>query len=466
MKKNLFLLLLLINSSVFFAQKQTKLILNFPMLDLPFSVSAAKTVSNSVYPDFNVKSIDYLKAYANPSMLQSLNISASFYNVMNWGLSKMKINLFKKPFLNHLSQSIIFSGVMLVSEYIPLGDSWLHEEFHRAILTKNYINSYDEVNDFPFLAELVSVNNVTDENLIRLKKNNPVDFIRLSAAGIEGENMLIRELQKKSFFFDQQFPYFSYELLWTANSFFYVWTCHTNDAELTTDEVNAKEGSNVKIRDFTGLDFTAWVYDLFKPFEDYRQRGVHPSGIGIDRYIKPSDLTSDELSYLKKQGYLQLINFASPMLFGFNHFPLSVKGYNFDVNFAFRQLLTSFGNNISLDLLFRYKKLNFYNSIHIYSNAYKHFPGIETSLLDYDIDFAKSKVKISSRAMLWLQPENLLFFDTKGKIGGLFELTLKYGKKSFFPYIKFGIKSQGWVAGNEFQSKNSYLDFGISWYIK
>jgi len=349
-KKHLFVLFIFLGFNSF-AQDFQKIILNFPVFDYSYSVYAAKTVSNSAYPAFDVKPVDFFKAYVNPSMSQSLESSASFYNAMNFGLSELKINWFNNVFLNYFTESLIFSGALFVAEYIPLGDAWLHEEFHRAVLTKNYVNSYNQVNDFPLFAELVSVNNVTDENLIRFKASNQTDFVRLHAAGIEGENLLIRELQKRTFFNNQQYPYFSFELLWTANSFYYVWICHTEEAEIITNDVNAQDADNFKIRDFTGLDFTAWVYDLFKPQAAYAQRGVHPSGIGIDRYVKPSDLTSDELNYLKKQGYLQLLNFASPMLLSINHIPITIKGVQMDMNFAFRHYLTSFGNDISFDIV-------------------------------------------------------------------------------------------------------------------
>ena len=35
-----------------------------------------------------------------------------------------------------------------------------------------------------------------------------------------------------------------------------------------------KEGTNVEKRDFMGWDLTAWVYDLFRPDEEYQQRGT------------------------------------------------------------------------------------------------------------------------------------------------------------------------------------------------
>jgi len=81
--------------------------------------------------------------------------------------------------------------------------------------------------------------------------------------------------------------------------------------DIDTDNIMNNEGTNILIRDFVGMDFTSWVYDLFRPNEPYTNRGIHPSGVGIKRYIKTSDLTKEEQSYLKLQGFLSLFNFIS-----------------------------------------------------------------------------------------------------------------------------------------------------------
>ncbi len=38
----------------------------------------------------------------------------------------------------------------------------------------------------------------------------------------------------------------------------------------STHDAVREEGADVKRRDFVGLDFTAWVYDLFRPDEPYK----------------------------------------------------------------------------------------------------------------------------------------------------------------------------------------------------
>jgi len=446
-------------------QINTDLKIDAIFFDYPYQNYATKTVSASEYPNFDVKSSDYFKSYINPSMKQSVALSSSFYNSVYFGLSKININWFRSDFANYMTKSLIETGVVLVVEFVPLGDAWLHEEFHRAVLTKNYVDSYDEVNNFPLFQDLISVNSVLDDDLARFKHDNPTDFVRLHAAGIEGEYVLIRNLQSKNIFYNQQHPYFLTNFLWTTNSFYYVYFCHLHNAEITTNVANSDDGTNIRQRDFTGLDFTAWAYDLFKPFEDYAQRGTHPSGVGFDRYIAPSDLTIEELKYLKKQGFLQLINFASPMMLGLNKLPIVIKGNNYDFNFAFRHLLTSFGNDISFDFFLSNDKVNLLTSFHAYSNKFRTLPGYELNIIDYKLLDQNVEIFSSARSMVWFQPDNLFFVDKNSNFGGLTELNIKIGKEKLFADFMFGYKTRGWVAGNVFQESNIYASFGLSFYM-
>jgi hypothetical protein len=95
-----------------------------------------------------------------------------------------------------------------------------------------------------------------------------------------------------------------------------------DSVDRNTDEANQKEGANLQVRDVTGHDFTAWAYDLHRSDEPYAARGVHPSGVGVDRDIKRADLTSEESKYLKRQGRLQLVNLLAPFLFNAGGFTI------------------------------------------------------------------------------------------------------------------------------------------------
>ncbi|MBN2891777.1 MAG: hypothetical protein JXL97_07910 [Bacteroidales bacterium] len=461
--KNFFVIVLLLTAFNSFSQVNSKLVLDLPFADFKYMSNSAMTYSNH-YPASNVKWYDYLRAYNSPSMQQTLSASASFYNSLNYAYEVININWFNKDFLNYLTESTILITAELLSTYVPLGDAWLHEEFHRTILTNNNVRSYDQVNDLPFFSELISVNRVTDEDLIRFKASNPQDFVRLHAAGIEGEYMLTHKLQSYNFFYDQKLPYFTYTLYWTVNSFYYVWFCHTHDAEITTNDVNTQDGSDIEIRDFTGLDFLAWTYDLYNPYEPYENRGIHPSGVGIDRYIVPSDLTQEQMKYLTKQGYLQMINFLYPMLIGVNKIPFN-RDKNSYFNFAARHLLTSFGSDVSFYFFYKQEKLNLISGVHLYQNQIKSMPGIELELIDYDFKFKDLILRTSAKTLIWFQPENLLFVDNNADFGGLIDLKLKMGKKTFFPYAQITAKTKGWVAGNEFQNQTFSFKAGLSWYL-
>ena len=441
------------------AQDTNLLILKFEPYDFPYQNIAAQTVSGTNTPAFG----DYMISLRNPSMHQSLALSTSYYNSLFYGLSKMKIKIFKKDFYNYLAESIIFTGALAISEYMPLGDSWLHEEFHRAVLTKNFVDSYDQVYDFPIFSNVIMVYDVTDEDLIKFKGSNASDFVRLHEAGIEGEYSMVKNLQKLNFFENQPFAYNSLELLWTVNSIYYVWMCHTDAAEEETIKANIEDGTDISKRDFTGLDFTAWVYDLYRPTERYQTRGIHPSGVGIDRYRKPSDLLPDELAYLKKQGYLQLINLASPMLLGIKQ--IHFKKQDFYMNFAFRHILTSFGNDIVLNLFFKKNKLNIGCDLHLYNSAYLHLPGIDLTLYNQKFKFGNYQIINNFRVGAWLQPDGGLFYDVNTIKGGMIETETRLQNRNFYLFFDLSAKSRGWVMGNVFQNKNFSVRTGFGWVI-
>ena len=144
------------------------------------------------------------------------------------------------------------------------------------------------------------------------------------------------------------------------------------------DEANAKEGTDISSRDFTGADFTTWVDALFFPDKPYTDRGLHPSGVGINRYIKPSQLSDEAISYLKKQGNLHWLNILSPHLVGFPKIKLkSTENGNYYGSFAVRHLLTPFGNDINLDIFYQTPKHNFFFAFHNYNNLNSSFFGLE-----------------------------------------------------------------------------------------
>lgn len=344
--------------------------------------------------------------------------------------------------------------------YAPFGNGWLHEEYHRAMMARHHVSSFNEMNTFPVGAEMVSVNHIKDEDLIRFKKESPVDFIRMHVAGIEGEYLLVDRLQRNNFFYRQQMMHEFLYLFVTANSAMYVMmSSQPAKVDKLTDEMNQKE-PEISQRDFTGFDFTAWVYDLYNPAEPYENRGVHPSGNGIDRYIKTTDLSNDALSYLKRQGYYQWLNMISPMMFGVR----SLKfGNQMNYNFSVRHLLTPFGNDLSLHFLLQWQKTNLVCAWHQASNKNRSFPGIEIQLFDYPVAAGKSCFLLSPKIITGLQPQQQLFLSDKPDFFVFGSLRVDYLLNNrILPWFECSLKTPGWIAGNEFSGSNASFRLGLS----
>jgi hypothetical protein len=434
-------------------QDISPIILDYNFVDFPFS-----------HKSMDLSGLSGL--ISNPSMSQSLNITASLNSLKREGLFRLMNN---NPATKRYYRFSVMMADMLTYFPIPLSPGWEHEEFHRAVLAKHGGNSYNEMNNFPVTKSLISVLRVKDEDLIRLKHESPQDMVRMSVAGIEGEYLLGNTINKQAFYYNTKSISFT-PFLSALNSAFYVIICSTKDADEMTDEANSKEGSNVAKRDLVGMDFLSYTYDLFRPNEPYQNRGIHPSGVGVNRYIKRSQLTDNELSYLRKQGVLQLINFLNPMLFFKNSFTLQEKenGDDTRANLYFNHWLSPFGYDISATGLLHYNRHNYAFSLHNYANKYKWFPGIEVETYNYLIGEGKLKhaIPVSSRAMLWLQPKNQLFFAKSGSLGGFIETKVYYpANKHFQPYISVSAKTNGWVQGNVYLERNVSCEFGLRAYL-
>jgi hypothetical protein len=437
-----------------------QLVFELPIFDIPYQFDAAKTV-NEGKATFG----SFFKGYTNPSMHQSLNVTTDLYTGLHYGIDKLfkenqETGKKKWGIGKRLLHAFTIFGSDYVFGYAPGFNGWEHEEYHRAVMTRFHVNSFNDMNKFPIGAQSVSVSHVTDEDLIRFKKESPTDFNRMHVAGIEGEYLLVDKLQRNNFYYNQKLFHEFIYLFSTLNSIMYVQACSI--PELTdpdTDDFNSTEKS-IEVRDFTGWDFDGWVYDLFKPDEPYTDRGVHPLGNGVDRYIKTTDLTSEELSYLKKQGNLQWLNCISPMIIGIRSIKLSKNGlYG---NFSVRDYLTSFGNDISLNIFLKNQTYNFFFAIHSSQNYQHSFPAIETQLVDYKKTMGDYSLFISPRFLIGLQPLNQSFKTSSSAFLGLAECKFELITKNFIhPYLEVSAKTNGWVAGNEFLNSNLSCRLGI-----
>lgn len=421
-------------------QQQPSLILELPVIDYPFN---------------------WTDGYTAPSMQQSLNITKDFYQYGHYKFAEWYADDPSKRTLSIITFDVI-------TTWLPFGDAWLHEEWHRAVMSNRKINSYNEVYDFPLFAETISVKDVRDEDLTRLKADHPADMVRLHAAGIEAQNELNFAIEKDQFYlktttFDQLLLWLNY-----INNIGYLHTCASNESNRITEELMQDEGEDISERDFTGLDCNAWVYDLFRPSEPYEARGTHPSGVGIKRYIKYDDLTTEEQDYLKTNFKLSFLNLADPFLFGFKSFS-ATNPFNdrpFQWNATLRHHLTSFGYSIDANLFFKQNSVNTMVILHNYFNKAHHFPGLELALYRLPVNIFGKHLPLSVRTSVWLQPKDQQFYTSKSELGGIAMVKLHFPVyRHMETYVEIEAKSDGWAAGNVYLEDDISLRLGLAAHI-
>ena len=424
--------------------------LDMPLVTLPAQADAYKTTGS------------FFKSYMNPGMENSLAYSTDLYTAMHFGLKKA-FHFEKSPFLTHFLSRMAISLFDVLYLQQPLGASWLHEEYHRAVMTKYGVNSYNEVLDPHFWSSSIAVSHEKDEDLAMLCDQHHPDFVRLMSAGHEAVVDLSRNLQSNSFFYRQNLD--NEVLYWMhgMQNLIYLMSCASGSGDEGMQERNKVE-TEVWMRDFTGMDMNAWIYELLGPDRPYAARGVHPSGVGINRYIMSDMIPEEGMNYLGKQALLDIFNFVSPMMVGFTRFRLAQTGQgDYYGNFAFRHYLTSFGDDVSLDLYLQAPWANLYTTLHSYNNYEHHFGGLEAGLVDYPL--LGGKMLLGGTLMAWVQPKDQLFKTGSGSFGGLVKTRVNYHSRIVDPYLEAGWKGKGWVAGNANLDKGFFLRAGLRWQI-
>lgn len=411
--------------------------IELPVLDVPFNADSATTF---------------------PSMHQSLALTKGFYLLSH---AKIQGSLSENP----RGAAFAMLGFDLLSLWLPLGSGWMHEEWHRAVMGVADIDSHNGIYDFEF-SDVVKVTGVTDQQLGAHKANHPADQVRLNSAGVEAQYELNLALERSVFFDDV--PAWITPVLWlnTANNIGYLHTCATDEANTLTAEIVDQEGANPAERDFTGLDCTAWVYDLYRPSEPYATRGIHPSGVGIDRYRDLSDLSPEEQSYLRRQRNLSLVNLADPFLFGRHHFSARnpVTGTTILWNANLRHHLTPFGYNLGVNVFLRSNGLNVLTTVQGYANDAGWGPGLDVTVQRHTLNDWLPHWRMTSRIAVWQQPSALAYRAGEFESGALAAFTLEQGNDALRPFLQLEYKSEGWVAGNEYLGENWALRLGVTWW--
>lgn len=448
---------------------KSKVFIEYNFLDLPFQIYAGKTV-NSTIANPNA-SVSFFKGMQYQSMGQSTQLVNSFLTTMNWGVKQIPV-FKKKPWLQKITHATLSTILNQYSRKIYDYDSWLHEEFHRNVMVTNYTNSYNPFSLFNKREEAFggAVAYVLDTNLVMMKDNHISSFIRMHTAGAEGQIYSVENLQKQNFFNNQKLYLSVNYILNFQDIISYILLC-TRRESITdiTEGLMETEGSRQELRDFTGLDFAAWAYDLWRPNEPYSGRGLNPYGNGYDRYIKGTDLTDEQLTWLIKQYKLSRLNLLSPM----NLFISSIKikklsdGSYLRGNFSLRYYPTSFGDQVGLDLMVNYKKWNLFASPRLNQNFKNSFPGLELAVIDYPIKYRNKDLVASVYATTDLQPKSDGFLSNKCIFVGSLKSTVKWQfNKWLYTSVSASAKSTGWIEGNPFMGSNFGASMGLGFILQ
>ncbi len=402
--------------------------------------AAAEPTVHLELPTVDV-AIDGRAGHPIPGMNQSLWIATDAFQLVGFGLGKIADPHAEGTGEKVLGRALVIAGDALLVG-MPFGLYWQHEEWHRAVLSRRQIHSFDGVYKFDLLSVAINVSEVEDASLARLKAERPAEFVRMSTAGLEGGYELATNLEKIQFFHRTR--------TWNVPALFeaylvnsiYQYACASTLGDSFTDEANKKEGADRRGRDFTGADCVAAAYDLFRPNEPYAARGVHPSGVGVDRYRKYGNGTAEEQRYLRTQFGLSLLNFLDPALLGVVAFTTGGLRWNTHV----RYMPTSFGSTLDLDAFLQKGVLGLFVSAHTYTNHERLFPGLTAEILRFPVGRG---VHVGGRVGAWLQPAQQGFFDRTSRPGGLLGLKVGYaGSPLAEPYVEVEAKTAGWVAGN------------------
>lgn len=400
-----------------------------------------------------------------PSMRQSMATTKDAYYLVHGAIMAIPYpEFFSNGVVNFFDYALI-GAADFFSLAIPPFMGWHHEEWHRSVMSQYGISSYDDIYDFPIFKDLINVSHVADDDLVRLKRDHPADQVRMSSAGIEADFSRQIDFDKDRFFYGTRGATLFLEWLGTLNGIMYMGLAARSDSNKETADLEVEEGEDVEIRDFTGLDPDGWVYDLFRPNEPYEDRGIHPSGIGIDRYRTVSDLTPRERRYLRNTARLSLLNLVNPSLFGFYEFEAGeIDGDPFSFNASMHSVMAPFGYTVGLNLFAKAGRYKIFGALHAFMSDTLVLPGLSAELLRYPLPWFNAN--LTPRVRLWLQPKDQLFAASSARPGGSLEARLSVPLWSSFEfYVEGAAKSVGWVPGNEFLHQSLNLRTGLEAFV-
>ncbi len=439
-----------------------------PLVDLPFMMDAAQAEANRKHfagdesgPDAGTS--DYSKFYRNLSMVQNTEVARNLHGTFYYAHNVLWYTLFKPTTARRYVFNRVFANITAAAtDFLliksPFGFAYQHEEFHRSVMAVHGIYSYDEVWEFGKGFD-IAVTHVYDENLSWLKRKYPADMVRLMSAGVEAEYAFIHRLREDNFFESMNLPAIGISLLGTIHSISYVNLPFSSRFNEITDSILSHDKDNILARDFTGYDFSAWIYDLVRHDEIYEARGQWPGGIGVRRPVSESNLTDEMKSFLRETGNMQYLNLVSPFLLGINRMRLGEDVY---FNFALRSVPTSFGYYAGGDFFLDKNSSKWLISAGVNRSKNLTLPHVEVKRYDLK-PRASQQFTTGLRLALWLQPKDQLFSADKAKPGLLLELNPEYRLgRHMALYGSVSYKTTGWVFSHPYLSEKLSFLLGFS----
>lgn len=439
MKAGPLFLTLIVSSYTSAAESPYPLTLQLPLYD-----SAAKKVSGF-----------------SPSLMQAHALTQDYY----LGSHRLIAELFASAASEtaHPIEDFALLAFDYLSGVAPLGQTWLHEEAHRSVLSQYGISSHNGVYDARLSDGTIPVDEVRDLDLIRLKREHPADFVRLSTAGMEAESQFALNLEKAQFF-DRALPRQRFLILLShLGPIGYRTFCDSRSADQATREDMLSESADEMRRDFTGYDCVSYVYDLFRPDEPYEARGPHPSGEGIARYRSRDDLTATEKDYLRRMSLYSWVNLIDPFWFRFSGWEWGDKRWAATL----RHHLTPFGHSFEQNIFVKTADTREGGHLFIarqYSNQQKTLPGFEWQC--FDCRRWSSGRSLDIRSAIWWQPKSLLYRSSAWQTGGYLALQLHQDiNENAVGFAEVLTKSRGWMADEINLSPATHMRLGLTVHI-
>lgn len=404
-----------------------------------------------------------------PSMRQSQDLTFAAGRLATFGIGKGFDRVaYRDP---DLATGLGIATAYLVAGPMYFGTVWMHEEWHRAVMSNRNISSRNGLFDpDAWSGGLIAVDRVRDEDLARLKARHPADTARLMMAGVESQSLLTQRMSDDAFANGDRgrwygplyasrawtFPIMQVSLM---SNVIYHANCSGPSSDRVTDESNQTR-LTVESRDFTGLDCTAFAYDLHRPDEPYEARGAHPYGEGVDRYRSWEDLSARERRFVRRQLGLSALDLLNPHLYGIDGFRLGHSETD-RWNVMIGHGLTPFGYTINARAQIKWRWLLGYFALRNGVNARGWFPSISATLADLRLWTAP--VSLDLRADLWLQPEAQRYDSPRPQPGALLAPALHWllGEHASLD-LGLTAKSAGYVPGNVFLDPNLSLHLGAT----